>query len=185
MMKSTLMLIIYFLGVIHFPLIAEQKNNCVATDKFFPYKAGVFAEKKGTPTTAFNIYCNLAYKGDYRAQFKLAQYFSHGIPELVEPDKVQSYLWASLSNYSVKSKKRERFILQLEKSFAEDELNKLKRTVHKARKYIPVGARIDMQYKALDLEKLIEKAKKDEKKVYTGSRLKSKKPPGTVSVIQY
>lgn len=166
---------------IFLPFIGQAENAELPCendfDSFFPYKAGIQAEQDNLTLEAFNIFCVLAFKGDYRAQFKLAQYYEKGIPGLIDSDFEFAYIWAALSNSQVVSKKRNDFIESIYNLISEER----KQTVHlkyqRATQMIPSGFRIDMQYKAIDYQKLFELNKKrQEKKSVTGSHIKRDKP---------
>lgn len=146
-------------------------------DTFYPYKAGIQAEKDDLILEAFQIYCQLSFKGDYRAQFKMAQYYAMGIPGFVDPDLEFAYIWAALSNSQVVSKKRTDFMESLLVSIPEERHEELTAKYHRARQMVPSGARIDMQHKPIDYQKLFEQNKKRrEKKKVTGSHIKRDKP---------
>ena len=146
-------------------------------DTFYPYKAGVQAEQDQLTEEAFQIFCQLAFKGDYRAQFKLAEYYAQGIPGLIDPDLEFAYIWAALSNSQVVSKRRADFKDSLVTSIPEERLHALASQLKRALQMVPSGARIDMQYKPIDYQKLIEQNKKRrEKKTVTGSHIKRDKP---------
>ncbi len=146
-------------------------------DTFYPYKAGIQAEKDDLTEEAFIIFCQLAFKGDYRAQFKLAQYYSNGITGLIDPDLEFAYIWAALSNSQVVSKKRADYKETIFASIPEDRQEVLISQYKRALQMVPSGLRIDMQYKPINYQKLFEQNKKrSEKKSVTGSHMKRDKP---------
>jgi len=161
----------------------DKPRNCNKLNNFFPYKAGIVAEKKEAYTLSFDIFCNLAFKGDYRAQFKMAKYYKSGIDEYVEPNLIYAYVWARISNFHIESRKRDNFIKQLKTSLNEKEKNQSDKLFWTAVRVIPGGARIDMKYEPIDLEKILEK--QNHKKYYTGSRIKRKTPPENLGIIYF
>ncbi|TQV73888.1 hypothetical protein FLL45_13570 [Aliikangiella marina] len=149
----------------------SSEPKCESSGEFVSYKAGVYAEKSNKKAHAFNLYCNVAYKGDYRAQFKLARLYLHGIDGYLSSNKVVAGVWARISNSVARSVKRKNLINQIESELSKDELAELNSIYTTARALIPSGNRIDHQYIKEDLSKYL----KDEKRVYTGSRIKRKK----------
>ncbi len=167
-------------------LLATEPNSCQDLQAFFPYKAGVQAQQDGHHAQAFDIFCNLSFKGDYRAQFKMAYYFDTGVKGYIDSDLVFALLWAKLSNHKIKSLKRKRFIEQLEASLTQEQMNKFRSVYYKFIAKMPTGNRIDMQYEPLDLQKLYKVYQEDRApKTYTGSRIKRDKPPINLGSIQF
>ncbi len=153
----------------------DIKKDCESPDLFFPYKAGIQAEKDNLIQQAFAIFCNLAFKGDYRAQFKLAQYYHQGIEDVVQQDQEVAYLWARLSNAYVISKKRTIFIEKIYQAFDAEKKQRLNKLALGLLQTIPTGARIDMQYKPIDYKKLWkQQKKKNEPKKQTWTNIKKR-----------
>jgi hypothetical protein len=162
-------------------VLAEEGSDCVKLGSFFPYKAGIYAEQKSfQKINAFDIFCNLSYKGDYRAQFKLAKYYEKGVPDYVDANLTYALIWAKLSNSQIKSRKRQIYIDRLIKTLDEKEINTANKLYDVVKLYMPSGLRIDMEYKEIDLEEVF----RNQKKEYTGSRIKRKKPFNNISIIQ-
>ncbi len=133
----------------------EVESGCENLNLFIPYKAGVQAEKQQLNQQAFAIYCQLAFKGDYRAQFKLAKYYYHGIENFLEQDLQTAYLWAVLSNSYVVSSNRTKLTEKIYSLFNEREKSELVVLANNFVNLIPSGNRIDMEYKPIDYQKLI------------------------------
>ena len=149
----------------------DSKINCDKTDTFFPYKAGIIAEKN-SEVKAFAIYCNLALKGDYRSQNKLARYYFTGIPNELKPDKISAYVWSKLSISVIKSKKKEAFLKNIKNQLSESEILDAETLFKLIINTIPSGYRIDGQYKPLDLSDFLNQ---QQNQIKTGTRIKSKK----------
>lgn len=160
----------------------ESDEACKKIEAFFPYKAGIVAEKSGEPEYAFDIFCNLAFKGDYRAQFKLAQYYREGIENYIEPNNVYATVWAKIANSKILTRKKTDFINDLLKGLSSDDIKEINMLYASAKKVIPTGNRIDMKYKPLDLEKILKEHNK--KKQYTGSRIRRSEPPPGLGIIK-
>ena len=161
----------------------NDARSCNKLDKFFSYKAGIVAEKKNVLSLSFDIFCNLAFQGDYRAQFKMAKYYKDGLNDYVEPNLIYAYVWARISNFHIISRKREKFIKELKALLTENERQNSDQLFWSAVRIIPVGARIDMEYKPIDLDKILKKH--NERKAYTGSRIKRQKPPENLGIIYF
>ncbi|PHS18793.1 MAG: hypothetical protein COA86_06355 [Kangiella sp.] len=146
-------------------------TDCKNENKFYSYKAAVFAEKKNKFPQALNIYCNLAYKGDHRAQYKLAKIYFNGIDGVVHKDNAIAFLWALLSNSVINSVKKENLINEITAVMEEHELELVIENNRHILENIPSGRRIDQKYSDIDLTKYL----KDQKITYTGSRIKRKK----------
>ncbi|QBY03887.1 hypothetical protein E2K93_05600 [Thalassotalea sp. HSM 43] len=155
-------------------------------EQFFPYKAGIQAQQDERHEEAFDIFCQLSFKGDYRAQFQMAQYFAVGVTDYIEADPVFAVLWADLANSRKKSVKRQRFI-DTTKATLTDEQHKVFITLlPRFLQSVPTGQRIDMQFEPLDLNKLYQEYQKArEPQEYTGSRIKRDKPPINVNSINF
>lgn len=162
------------------------KVACNQLDTFMPYKAGIKAAESDNMALAFDIFCNLSFNGDYRAQFKLAQYYD-GIHKSEEAEnKVYAWVWASLSNSVVKSTKRNKYIEKLSIRMSNEELIQAQRLFAASKAKIPSGLRIDQMFEPLDYEAILKKYKRDTApKEYTGSRLKKDKPPENLGIIQF
>ncbi len=160
-----------------------ENNSCKVLSKFFPYKAGVALEKKGKHNNAFDIYCHLAIQGDYRAQFKIAQYFQTGIEGKLEASSVHAIVWAKFANYYIKSRKRADFISSVEQNLSEEQLAIASERFSFMVSMMPGGRRIDMQYKPIDIAELIKEKKK--KRKFTGSNIKKDKAPINLGIINF
>lgn len=160
----------------------QSEGACKKMDTFFPYKAGIVAEKSGESEYAFDIFCNLAFKGDYRAQFKLAQYYNHGLENYIEPNKVYAVVWARIANTKIPTRRKSNFIEQVMSELPGTETNEVDELYSSAIRMIPTGIRIDMKYKPLDLKKILEEHNK--KKQYTGTRIKRSEPPAGLGIIK-
>ncbi|QDP02438.1 hypothetical protein [Thalassotalea sp. PS06] len=163
---------------------ADEENGCRELPGFFPYKAGIEAQKVDKHEEAFDIFCNLAMQGDYRSQFQLAKYFDNGIENYIDVDPVFALLWADLSNYQVKSKKRTSYLENAKNNLNEEELREFIRVRSKFLARMPTGNRIDMQFEPLNLQELYKEYQKSREPVeYTGSRIKRDKPPLNISSV--
>ncbi|MCW9029355.1 MAG: hypothetical protein OQJ80_10520 [Kangiella sp.] len=160
----------------------QSDGACKKIDTFFPYKAGIVAEKSGEPEYAFDIFCNLAFKGDYRAQFKLAQYYNQGLENYIEPNKVYAVVWARIANTKILTRRKSNFIEQVMSELPDTGINQVDELYSSAIRMIPTGIRIDMKYKPLDLKKILEEHNK--KQQYTGSRIKRSEPPAGLGIIE-
>jgi len=160
----------------------ESNEACKKIDVFFPYKAGIVAERAGEQEYAFDIFCNLAFKGDYRAQFQLAQYYREGIENYIEPNIVYATVWAKIANSKIETRRKSSFIEELIERLTKDNLNEVNKLYASARTIVPTGIRIDMKYKPLDLDRILKEHNK--KKQYTGSRIRRSEPPPGLGVIK-
>lgn len=152
-------------------------NVCKKSNKFFPYKAGVIAAKENAES-AFEIFCSLAIKGDYRSQFKIANYYYNGILGYLDESEIDAYVWAKLSISHVKSLKKENFLIKIQQGLSDLDLSKANTIYELAVQLIPSGNRIDGQYEPIDLNAYIK-----EKTTTTGSRIKGKKSTRSISYI--
>lgn len=160
----------------------ESEGACTKIEAFFPYKAGIVAERAGEPEYAFDIFCNLAFKGDYRAQFKLAQYYSEGIENYIEPNNTYAAVWAKLSNSEIVTRKKSDYIERILNHLSKEDISEVNKLYSSAISFIPTGNRIDMKYKPLDLQKILKEHNKKEK--YTGSRIRRSEPPPGLGIIK-
>ncbi len=176
--------LVSFLLLIYSSLLSASENEgaCKKLDTFFPYKAGIVAERSGEVEYAFDIYCDLAFKGDYRAQFKLAQFYSNGIEGYIEPNQIFAVVWAKIANAKIVTRKKSDFIEQLVSELPQKEVEESNKLYTAAIRAVPTGIRIDMKYKPLDLKKILEEHNK--KQLYTGSRIKRKEPPPGLGIIK-
>ena len=145
---------VIFLAFLPLSAIAQDKiiDECVPLPEFFPYKAGIEAEKRGKDSKAFEIYCSLAVQGDYRAQFKLAKYYLDGIRGYIEPNKVLAHVWSRMSIFSVQSRKRKELEKSVKKTLTEHQINRSDQIFWTIVRVIPSNQRIDMAFKPLNLE---------------------------------
>lgn len=160
----------------------ETKGACKKLDTFFPYKAGIEAERASEVEYAFDIFCNLAFKGDYRAQFKLAQYYNSGIKNYIEQNQVFALVWAKIANTKILTRRKSDFISQLMNQLPESQLVEVDGLYATAIRSVPTGIRVDMKYKPIDLQKILEEHNK--KKSYTGTRIKRSEPPPGLGIIK-
>jgi len=149
---------------------ANEQIDCGENSDFIAYKAGVYAEKNGFIEDSFDIYCQLAFQGDYRAQFKLAEFYKQGIPNTLKQDATYAYVWAKLSNSYMQSTKRSSYIQKIKLSLNVDELKNAEKLYDLAKVSINTGRRIDQEYKKLDLDKYLNKSRSES--YTTGSRIK-------------
>lgn len=155
-------------------------NECRELSGFYTYKAGILLQNEGKNEEAFDVFCNLAYQGDYRAQFKLSRYYKTGIENSVEANEVYALIWAKLSNNSIKSKKRQQFILSLKESMITPQIAQALELFSAVSRIIPTHRRIDQQFKPIDWKRV----KRQIYKEYTGSRIKRKEPFGNVKIVR-
>ncbi len=166
---------------------ADLSNKCGNDmQTFFPYKAGIEAEKNEMYTEAFIIFCNLALKGDYRAQFKLANYYYSGIPELIEIDYEFAYIWSKLSNHYTTSKRKTLFTEKILQKIAVKNRQTLHLKYEVALNIIPAGTKIDQKYEPINYSKIIKEYKKrKEKKQFVGSRIRRDEPILSTRIFDY
>jgi len=186
-MKHWILFLTFFSGYLFAESIAY--SGCNYSNEFYSYKAAKQAENEGFIEDALGIYCTLAFRGDYRAQYQMALFYENGVDELIESNVEVAYLWATLSNKAVHSKKRQDTIDRLENTLrAQSDFNRekqmlLTRAIAQLSLIIPTGRRIDMKYEPIDLRKAMEE--KNKKREYTGSRIKRDKPPGFLSIVNF
>lgn len=159
----------------------EADLPCNVIDTFVPFKAGVKAAKSNNHELAFDIFCNLSFKGDYRAQFRLAKYYDGSHASIEETNKVYAWVWANLSNAMVKSTQRAGYIAQLKSQLSADELQLAQKLWRVSKHKIPTGIRLDQQFEPLNYEKLLRKHNR--KTEYTGSRIKKETPPKNLGIF--
>lgn len=177
-------LVLIALGAFCLPSIGQAEGtSCKPLSEFVPYKAGVKVEKQGDHKKAFDIYCHLAIQGDYRAQFKIAQYFHSGIEGEVETNLVHAYIWAKYSNHYVKSRKRGEFAARIANALSEEQRAAASSSYTMLASVIPGGRRIDMLYKPIDLAKLLKE--KNKKKKFTGSNIKRNEAPTNLGIVEF
>jgi hypothetical protein len=169
-MKYFILLILFISTVLR----ANDQIACGENSSFLAYKAGVYAEKNGFIEDSFDIYCQLAFQGDYRAQFKLAQFYKQGIPNILNEDVSFAYVWAKLSNSYIQSTKRSSYIQKIKLALNHNELINAEKLYDLAKSTINTGRRIDQEYKKLDLDKYLNKNRS--KSYTTGSRIKDNEP---------
>ena len=180
------LLSISLLWVTYMSDATDLSSECQGMKEFIPYKAGVQAEKKNLPVEAFLIWCNLALKGDYRAQFKLANYYFNGSPNVIEPDPEFAYVWAMLSNYYAVSKKKTEYAEMIYTFISPENVESLNLKLERALKIIPTGNRIDIQHAPIDYDKLFKEFKeRSKKKQFTGSRIRRDKPILSTRIFDY
>jgi hypothetical protein len=163
--------------------VENQNQPCNDTDTFFPFKAGREAEQSQHHIEAFDIYCQLAFRGDYRAQFKLATYYHNGIDNYIAVDQQFAYFWAKLANLKIESRKKSLFVAQLKEKLTDKQFLQAEKRFLTLASKVPTGSRIDQKYKPIDLAKLLKKRKKQRKQEYTGSRIKRDKMPDFLKAI--
>ncbi|MCW8878277.1 MAG: hypothetical protein OQK51_14605 [Kangiellaceae bacterium] len=181
---NKLVLIFCIIGALLTPeLSMAEGSSCKPLSEFVPYKAGVKVEKRGEHKKAFDIYCHLAIQGDYRAQFKIAQYFDTGIKGELEPNLVHSYVWAKYANHYVKSRKRAEFAANIGAKLTEEQRAMASSAYTLLASIMPGGLRIDMQYKPIDIAKLLKEKRK--KKKFTGSNIKRDEAPTNLGIVEF
>lgn len=156
--------------------------ECEEINSFISYKDARALEKQANITKALQHYCNLAYLGDYRAQYKFAEYYSSGVPGVLEKDLIKALFWASISNSVIVSNKKSKLISKIKSEISKEDLSIAEKLLYERRAYIISGIKYDMQYKDIDYEKINKKL--NEKKVYTGSRIKRKEPFGRTDIAR-
>lgn len=150
------------------------------------YGDAIRTQKAGNVKEAFSKYCNLAFAGDYRSQFKMAQYYTGDIQTNFNNNYELAWVWASLSNGHVISANRSRFIEALEKKLSQEQLNQAKALLIESKEIVKTGIRIDQEMKPVDLFKIMKQyQKRTAKKAYTGSRIKKDEAPSNVDTIGY
>jgi hypothetical protein len=169
-MKYFILLILFISTVLR----ANDQISCGENSSFLAYKAGVYAEKNGFIEDSFDIYCQLAFQGDYRAQFKLAQFYKQGIPNILKEDVFFAYVWAKLSNSYIQSTKRSSYIQKIKSSLNVTELKNAEKLYDIAKVTLNTGRRIDQEYKKLDFDKFLNKSRSEA--YTTGSRIKDNEP---------
>lgn len=159
--------------------LASESNDsfCNNSDKFFPFKAAKEAEKSNYKIEAFDMYCQLAFKGDYRAQYQLANFYNSGIDDYVPVDFEFAYLWAKLANSQIPSRKKSLLINELSNKLTSSQLKNADNKFIVFSQRVPTGRRIDQEYKSIDLAKELRLMKKRRKQEYVGSRIKKDKMP--------
>ena len=175
-------LIILFVScAITINLYAQEIEVCNIYDEYPLYPAGIKAEKEGHRFNAFEIYCNLAFRGDYRAQFKMAQMYRDGIKDHVNQDLQMAYIWARLANSYATSKRKQKLVDEISAEMDAQALKEAEGLYTSVVVVIPTGRRIDQDHAPVDLDKL----RKSKKKLFTGSRIKGGKPIRSLDVIDY
>lgn len=158
---------------------------CNPMDVFVPFNVGIQAEKTNNHKLAFDIFCDLSFKGDYRAQFRLAKYYYGDNQSTQDTNEIYAWVWANLSNSVIKSTNRARFIADLTAKLSADELKEARRLLENSQRQIPSGGRFDQEFEPLDYDKIKAKYEKEtESKEYTGSRIKQDEPPKNLGIWQ-
>ena len=147
--------------VFSFSIQAEQDRSqiCIIHDEFKVYIEGIKAEKTGDLVLAFEIYCDLAVRGDYRAQYKLASMYQNGIKGRLKPDLRTAYFWAHISNSHAYSRKKQILMEELAKQLEADVLDDAKNLADKAIDVLPRGRRLDQVTEPITAEELKKKLK--------------------------
>ncbi|TPH15716.1 hypothetical protein [Litorilituus lipolyticus] len=169
-----------------FALSSEVNGSlCNSSDKFFPYKAAKKAEKSDYIIEAFNMYCQLAFNGDYRAQYKLASFYSQGIKNYVSVDKEFAYLWAKLANSQVQSRKKSLLVDKLAGQLTNSQRVNADKNFLVFVQKIPSGRRIDQEYEPIDLAKELRLMEKRRKNEFVGSRIKKDEMPKHLKIVLF
>jgi hypothetical protein len=173
-----------FLSLASAQLFAKGDDlPCNPIDIFVPFNVGIEAVKTNNHQLAFDIFCDLSFKGDYRAQFRLAKYYDGTNQAGQETNKVYAWVWANLSNSVIKSTNRARYIADLTAKLSVDEMQEAKSLLLSSQAQIPSGGRFDQQFEPLDYDKIKAKYEKEtESKEYTGSRIKQDEPPKNLGI---
>ena len=134
----------------------EQWQYCAPLQSVYSYSAGVQAQKEGYDVAAFDIFCNLAVRGDYRSQYKLAQYYLSGIENYLQPNKNYAYVWAKISNSYVLSRNRQRLVDEIAAGISREEQEKQNNLLYAAvLRSIPAGTRLAIDSAADDYKRLL------------------------------
>lgn len=182
-----LKLSMFVLLLVSKPLFAQEDAvACNQIDVFVPFNVAIQAFKTNNHQLAFDIFCDLSFRGDYRAQFRLAKYYSTPNDAVQKPNKVYAWVWANLSNSVVKSTNRARYIATLTDTLTPENLQEAQKLLLTARVSIPSGERFDQKFEPIDYLKIKSQYEKDtQSKEYTGSRLKKDEPPKNLGIWQF
>lgn len=69
----------------------------------------------------FLAFCQLAFLGDHRAQFKVAKHFEKGIGNHLKPSLVTALAWAKISNQHAEQKRKSEYIALLKARLDEED----------------------------------------------------------------
>ena len=176
-------LVFFVAGLMAFAIHAAEDSfsHCTIYEEFPFYQSGVLAEKAGETFNAFEIYCNLAFRGDYRAQFKLAQLYQSGVDGHFSSDLKMAYVWASMANSYVFSKRKQKLIDELTAALDSEALAAAKKLYGSTAIVLPTGRRIDQNHEPVDVKELWKK----KQQIFTGSRIKTDKPIRSLKRVEY
>lgn len=154
------------------------------SDDFITFKMAKIAQSQQHTDDAIDLFCNLAFSGDYRAQFQLAQYYAKSLPSDLQQNNTFAWVWTRLSNATVVSRHRTDYLTALEAKMSDDERKEARKIYNQARQAIRTDLRIDQQLPPLDWAKIMANYEKENgKQEYTGTRIKRDDKPMNLSIF--
>lgn len=181
-MKTTIRLLTLCSVLVCPSVLAEVCGK--TSGEFITYKMAKIAQSQQHTADAIDLFCNLAFSGDYRAQFQLAQYYAKTLPSDLQQNNAFAWVWTRLSNATVVSRHRSEYLSALESRMSDDERKEAKKIYYQAKLAIRTDLRIDQQLPPLDWAKIMANYEKENgKQEYTGTRIKRDDKPMNLSIF--